>query len=615
MTSMISGNRKECLTETGKPVKFQQKENFCISKLSGNLNGLKSNQIQRLKKISEKRIREDVIISQDFARTLCELSLEIGKQIGILIDRSGYVTHVLVGSDNSIEIPFLDRLRTSEARLRGLRLVHTHLKGESLNQEDLTDLALLRLDYMTAVVMDSSGNPNGYYSAHLNPESENELWSVLPKKYPGQLTEGILEEILEIESRLSRSKRNLKDAQKENRAFLVGVYPERNVGRHPSLSMEELKELCRTAEVHVVDTFIQRKNRLDPSTVLGKGKLEEIILKAIQKHVELLVFDLELTPSQAKKISDIADIKVIDRTQLILDIFARNAKSRDGKLQVELAQLKYLKGRLTELDDNMSRLTGGIGGRGPGETKLEIGKRRVEERITRLEVELKSLRKRREINRRQRKRNELPAVGIVGYTNAGKSTFLNALTNSEVLSENKLFATLDPTTRRIRFPEEREIIISDTVGFIHDLPPELSNAFKATLEELGDSDLLVHVVDVSNPDYKLQMEAVEKILEELELSHIPMIQVFNKIDNLEKFKTWKTENNSNGYKVFSRPSVNHGPGLEAIADLKEELGIDVHSDTVLVSAYQGWGLKTFLDLLEERIYNLSRSNYSIAEKL
>lgn len=189
------------------------------------------------------------------------------------------------------------------------------------------------------------------------------------------------------------------------------------------------------------------------------------------------------------------------------------------------------------------------------------------------------------------------------------------MTNSEVLSENKLFATLDPTTRRIRFPEEREIVISDTVGFIHDLPPELSNAFKATLEELRDSDLLVHVVDVSNPDYKLQMEAVEKILEELELSHIPMIQVFNKIDSLEKFKTWGIESDSKDDKKFSRSSVYHGPGLEAIGDLKEELGIDVHSDTVLVSAYQGWGLKTFLDLLEERIYNLSRSNYSTVEKL
>ncbi|MDV6235587.1 GTPase HflX [Leptospira ellisii] len=558
-----------------------------------------------MKKISEKRIREDVLVSQEISRSLGELSLEIGKQIGILIDRSGYVTHVLVGTDNSIEIPFLDRLRTSEARLRGLRLVHTHLKGESLNQEDLTDLALLRLDYITAVTLDSSGNPNGYHSAHFNPDSEEELWTVLPKQYPGQLKEGILEEILEIESRLSRSRRNLKDAQKENRAFLVGVYPEKNSGRHPSLSMEELKELCRTAEVHVVDTFVQRKNRLDPSTVLGKGKLEEIILKAIQKHVELLVFDLELTPSQAKKISDVADIKVIDRTQLILDIFARNAKSRDGKLQVELAQLKYLKGRLTELDDNMSRLTGGIGGRGPGETKLEIGKRRVEERISRLEAELKSLKKRREVNRRQRKKNELPVVGIVGYTNAGKSTLLNALTNSEVLSENKLFATLDPTTRRIRFPEEREIVISDTVGFIHDLPPELSNAFKATLEELGDSDLLVHVVDISNPDHKLQMEAVEKILEELELSHIPTIQVYNKIDRLEKFRSWMNENgfdetSANG--KLSRNAANHGPGLEAVADLKEELGIDFHADSVLVSAYQGWGLKILLDLLEKRIY-------------
>lgn len=521
-----------------------------------------------------------MIITPEVSRTLTELSFEISRQIGILIDRNGYVTHVIVGSDSSIDIPWLDRIRTSEARLRGLRLVHSHLKEESLNQEDLTDLALLRLDYITAVTMDEKGLPRSYYSAHVNPEDEDrEPWTVLPKKVPGQLEEGILDEILDIEGRMTRYRRNLKGAQKENRAFLVGVYPENNRVRPPAQSIEELKELCRTAGVHVVDSFIQRKNRLDPSTVLGKGKLEEIVLKAIQKQVELLVFDLELTPSQAKKISDYADLKVLDRTQLILDIFARNATSRDGKLQVELAQLKYLKGRLSELDDNMSRLTGGIGGRGPGETKLEIGKRRVEERISRLEQELKSLKKRREIARRRRKKNEIPVCGIVGYTNAGKSTLLNAMTNSSVLSEDKLFATLDPTSRRIRFPEEREIIISDTVGFIHDLPPELSNAFKATLEELGDSDLLVHVVDVSNPEFRQQMEAVETILEDLNLSDIPRILVFNKIDGLPE-------------------------------EARNELLREGDPDTIYVSAIQGFGLNTLLNRIEERIYAQAEAKLS-----
>nr|WP_244243518.1 GTPase HflX [Leptospira andrefontaineae] len=551
-----------------------------MSKLSGNLSGLKSNQIQRLKKLSERRIRENVIITPEVSRTLTELSFEISRQIGILIDRNGYVTHVIVGSDSSIDIPWLDRIRTSEARLRGVRLVHSHLKEESLNQEDLTDLALLRLDYITAVTMDEKGLPRSYYSAHVNPEDEEaEPWVILSKKVPGQLEEGILDDILEIEGRMARYRKNLKGAQKENRAFLVGVYPENNRIRPPSQSIDELKELCRTAGVHVVDSFIQRKNRLDPSTVLGKGKLEEIVLKAIQKQVELLVFDLELSPSQAKKISDYADLKVLDRTQLILDIFARNATSRDGKLQVELAQLKYLKGRLSELDDNMSRLTGGIGGRGPGETKLEIGKRRVEERISRLEQELKSLKKRREIARRRRKKNEIPVCGIVGYTNAGKSTLLNAMTNSTVLSEDKLFATLDPTSRRIRFPEEREIIISDTVGFIHDLPPELSNAFKATLEELGDSDLLVHVVDVSNPEFRQQMEAVETILEDLNLSDIPRILVFNKIDGLPE-------------------------------EARNELLREADLDTIYVSAIQGFGLNTLLNRIEERIYSQAEAKLS-----
>ncbi len=461
-----------------------------------------------------------------------EVSVELKRQVGVLIDRLGYVTHLIVGNDESIEIPHLDRLRVSQNRLRGLRLVHTHLKSVPLDQEDLMDMILNRFDSVTACLVDSEGIPKSFYTAFINPNQEAEEPYILKdRQLPGQLTEDYIEEIQSLENEFSKSISSLKESNKFNRAFLVGAYEMRNRRRSPENSISELKELCRTADIHVVDTYIQKKSP-DPSTVLGKGKLKEIIIKSVQKNVELLIFDLELSPSQAKKISDASDLKIIDRTQLILDIFSKNAKSRDGKLQVELAQLKYLKPRLSELDDNMSRLTGGIGGRGPGETKLEIGKRRVEEKITRLEAELKSLKNRRILNRKSRSRNEVPVVGIVGYTNAGKSTLLNALTNSEVIAENKLFATLDPTTRRVRFPKEREIILSDTVGFIHDLPPDLTHAFKATLEELGDSDLLLHVVDVSNEHYEEQMEAVDKILEDLNLNQVKRLLVFNKCDNL-----------------------------------------------------------------------------------
>lgn len=472
-------------------------------------------------------------------------------------------------------------MRTAETRLRGLRLIHTHLKNDPLNQEDLTDLVLLRLDYITAITINNNANPEFYYSAHINIDPEaDELWVLISRKIHGQIKEGILEEIQRIEDGFQKFRSGMKDAQKKNRAFLVGVYHKVNLHRSPENSMEELKELSRTAGVTVVDYFIQKKNEFNSATVLGKGKLNEIILKAIQKNVELLIFDLELSPSQAKKISDLSDLKVIDRTQLILDIFARNATSRDGKLQVELAQMKYLKGRLSELDDNMSRLVGGIGGRGPGETKFEIGRRKVEDKISRLENELKTLKKRRELNRKQRNRNEIPVVGIVGYTNAGKSTLLNALTNSNVVSEDKLFATLDPTTRRIRFPEEREIIISDTVGFIHDLPPELSNAFKATLEELEDSDLLIHLIDISNPDYSQQVQAVEKILNDLELNRIRRLNVYNKIDKIDPEIILNLE--SKGICVSAQNQIGLSKLLDEIEKVlwKEDYQLDFASSNV-----------------------------------
>jgi GTP-binding protein HflX len=274
----------------------------------------------------------------------------------------------------------------------------------------------------------------------------------------------------------------------------------------------------------------QRRHEADPKYLVGRGKLEEVLIRAMQLDANVLIFDPDLTPGQAHAIADFTDLKVIDRTMLILDIFAQRAKSRDGKLQVELAQLRYRLPRLHEKNTMMSRLTGGIGGRGPGETKLEENRRRARERIHRLEKEIDRFGEQRAGRRSARVRRGLPVVAIVGYTNAGKSTLLNTLTHSDVLAEDKLFATLDPTTRRLRFPYEREIIIADTVGVIRDLPRDLAQAFRATLEELDEADLLVHVVDAADPAREQQTAAVEKILTDLGLAETPRLVVLNKMD-------------------------------------------------------------------------------------
>jgi GTP-binding protein HflX len=266
---------------------------------------------------------------------------------------------------------------------------------------------------------------------------------------------------------------------------------------------------------------------------MGREKLMDLSVRAFQQGADLLIFDQELNPSQMRSIADLTELRVIDRTQLILDIFAQRAHTREGKLKVELAQLKYLLPRLTAKDSGLSRLTGGIGGRGPGETKLEVDRRKVRDRIHRLGRELEGINKSRDVRRGQRQKNQLPVISIVGYTNVGKSTLLNALTKSQVYVENKLFATLDPTTRRLRFPREREAIITDTVGFLRDLPKDLMDAFRATLEELRDADLLLHVIDISHPRFEDQMGAVEKILEDLGLKQIPLLRVFNKADRVD----------------------------------------------------------------------------------
>jgi GTP-binding protein HflX len=299
------------------------------------------------------------------------------------------------------------------------------------------------------------------------------------------------------------------------------------------MQVEELRELARTAGVTVVDVVTQQRGRPDGRTLLGAGKLEDLVVRAFQHDVDLVIFDQDLSPVQARNLTERLDLRVIDRTQLILDIFAQHARTRDGKLQVELAQLRYLLPRLAQqADRSLSRLAGGIGGRGPGETKLEIDRRRVRERVARLERELAHLRRERESRRKRRERRELPVLSIVGYTNAGKSTLLRSLTGTEVLVADTMFATLDPTSRRLRFPREREVIVTDTVGFIRDLPPELVAAFRATLEEIADASLLLHVVDASAPDYERRIAAVREVLAQIGMGATPELLVFNQIDRL-----------------------------------------------------------------------------------
>ncbi len=502
--------------------------------LFGNTNGLSAREVEALKALGRDKVPQNLLISRDLAHRMTSISEMLHRKVGVILNRNGHVECIVLGGADRAYLPDIGRSRAGIGRLRGIRFVVTALETQPdpqhpeylLTMDEITDLAKLRLDFVVAVEANILGAPGRAEYAHLSPSIKGatvtrnsvEAFENLPKNADEILS------AVETELRATTAKATATAAPP---AILVHL----NTGeRDANERREEMLELCRTAGIEVVRIVEQKRRNPDPKSLVGTGKLQQIELHALDDDAEFIIFDRELTPAQTRVISRALPHKILDRTQLILDIFAQRAKSLDGKLQVELAQLKYNLPKLIDQDTAMSRLTGGVGGRGPGETKLELNRRKARERMHALERELKSRETHRNLQRKKRNEQKMPIFSLVGYTNVGKSTLLNALTQSDVYVENQLFATLDTTTRKLRFPKLQEVIFTDTVGFIRDLPADLVAAFKATLEELHDADVLLHVIDASNPQVHSQIAAVEAILKDLNLGDKPIVRILNKTD-------------------------------------------------------------------------------------
>lgn len=497
------------------------------NKPNGNLTGIKSAMLDRLNSLYDFKQGLDEFASFELLSELCACSSEINREISVYISRDGSIVDVSVGDSAKVSMPSM-RLVRNEDRLCGVRCIHTHPSGDGrLSGVDLGTLRSMKLDCMAAVGV-SDGKPTQLYAAYLGDFDEDTgsraalvYGPMRPYKLPQK---ALIAEIFNSDDRF-RSTTKEVEAVEQERAVLVGMDNDEGYD-----TLEELNELAKTAGALVVGKVRVRRRTIDNATYVGSGKANELSLMGSELEADLFIFDDELSAIQLRTLEETLGARVIDRTTLILDIFAARATSREGKLQVELAQMRYRLPRLIGQGQVLSRLGGGIGTRGPGEKKLEIDRRRIRRRVFELETELSEIEKQRGLRRESRKANRVPLVALVGYTNAGKSTMLNALTDSNVLAEDKLFATLDPVVRKITLSGGTEALLSDTVGFINKLPHDLVEAFKSTLEEVSNSDLILQVVDISCPYHEKQMRVVDGVLESLHAADIPRIIVFNKAD-------------------------------------------------------------------------------------
>jgi GTP-binding protein HflX len=515
----------------------------------------------------------DEVLSSESAKTLAQFTHEIRRPIGLVITRRGAVQDVLVGAGTEPSSTTLATFRASPRSLRGLRLIRSNVKAQPLSQEDLTMLGLLRLDMIGTLAVTANGEPGLLSLAHLNPPSpQGQLYTLMKPTLVHQCTVNFETFIRELESDLQRQSGSHTLAHGQT-AILVSASPKSKGEQEERLA--ELAELASSADLTVIDCLVQRTQSGHRRFQLGSGKLKDVLMQAMQKGADLLIFDQDLTPGQLRAIAEITDLTVIDRTQLILDIFAQRAHSREGKVQVELAQLRYLLPRLSGQGASLSRLAGGIGSRGPGETKLETDRRRIRERIDYLEREIEGFSRHQDQRRSRRIRQAFPVLSIVGYTNAGKSTLLNVLTNSQVSAAPRVFETLDTTSRRLRFPHGREVIITDTVGFIRDLPKDLLAAFRTTLDELRDADLMLHVVDAGAKDLDAHIASVNTVLQSLTLDHLPQVLVFNKCDQLP---TGQVETLCRRYGAMGISSLHLETLLPLLQHLEERLATLVPLD-------------------------------------